>query len=571
MLVDELARCGVRDAVVCPGSRDAPLVYSFADHAQITSHSMLDERAAGFLALGLAKTADRPVALVCTSGTAAANFLPAVVEAGEAGVPLIVLTADRPPELRDVGAGQAIDQIKLFGGFVRWFTEVGNMPQDEAALIHHRVLACRAVDIATAANPGPVHLNFPLREPLAPVNDDLTALSASDAALGRAGGTPWTATRAADPAADANVAVALSAAKRPLIVAGAHADPLLCDAITECAAALGVPVLADALSGLRARRHASRITVVGAYEAILRTPSVAQAIAPDFVLRVGELPTSKPLREWLAGLKCDQAVMDPAGLWREPTRRAGLLSQADPAATLRRASDSQPGAEPSWREHFDLLEETAQAAVDAVLDEAEPFTEPGIARTLAATLPEGTTVWVSSSMPVRELEWFARPGDAGLRYLANRGANGIDGVVSSALGSALATGGHTVLLTGDLALLHDVGTLAAVARTEAALTIVCIDNGGGGIFEFLPVAEHPPHFEPLIATPSGADLPAIAAAFGLNVARPIDGQALAAAATDPGLVYVETDRKANRAFHDEIWRRVSRTLQELSSVRALDD
>ncbi len=243
ILVDELRRCGVVHAVVSPGSRDAPLLYALADQDGITTHSVLDERAAGFVALGLAKSTDRPVVVACTSGTAAANLMPAVVEAGEANVALIVLTADRPPELRDVGAGQSIDQIKLFGTLVRWFNEAGSMPLDEAALVHHRALACRAVAEATGSRPGPVHVNLPLRDPLHPVPEDLTALAATDGALGRAGDAPWTVIEQAPRGPSVDVALALAGASRPLIVAGEHSDVALNEALTANARRLGVPVL----------------------------------------------------------------------------------------------------------------------------------------------------------------------------------------------------------------------------------------------------------------------------------------------------------------------------------------
>lgn len=569
ILVDELRRCGVVHAVVSPGSRDAPLLYALADQEGIATHSVLDERAAGFVALGLAKATGLPAVVACTSGTAAANLLPAVVEAAEANVPLIVLTADRPPELRDVGAGQTIDQLKLFGSFVRWFNEAGSVPLGEASLVHHRALACRAVAEATGARPGPVHVNLPLRDPLYPVDEDLTALAATDGALGRAGGAPWTAIERVPRGASDDVAQALAGARRPLIVAGEHGDDELNETLTANARRLGAPVLADALSGLRAQAFSSRMTVVAAYEAILREPRAAERIEPDFVLRIGRTPTSKVLREWLGGLSCDQVVIDPSGDLREPTRRAQRIVNADPAATLELAGEYEPAAEATWREHLALLEETAQAAIESALEREDFPNEPAIARALAAALPAKTTVWVSSSMPVRDVEWFAPAGDPGLRYLSNRGANGIDGVLASATGAALAGDDPVALLTGDLALLHDAGSLQLVRHTRAPLTIVCIDNDGGGIFEFLPVSGHPPHFEPLIATPSGHDVAAVAEAYGLRVARPDSTSSLAEAIARPGLVHLRTSRSENRAVHERIWEHVARTLRELDKTGVL--
>jgi 2-succinyl-5-enolpyruvyl-6-hydroxy-3-cyclohexene-1-carboxylate synthase len=571
VVVDELARCGVEHAVLCPGSRDAPLIYAFADRADIVSHSVLDERSAGFVALGIAKSTGRPVAVCCTSGTAAANLLPAVVEASESSVPLIVLTADRPPELRDVGAGQAIDQIKLYGSFVRWFHEAGNVPLDESALIHHRALACRMVSEAVGARPGPVHVNFPLREPLAPVPQDLTALAASDGAAGRRDGSPWTRLRRTPRGPDAESAQRLAAARRPLIVAGELHNSRVTEALVTNARRLGIPVMADVLSGLRARTHSSRASIVATYEAILRTPRITAALNPDFVLRVGELPTSKTLRSWLGELTCPQVVLDPHFAWHEATRRADVVSDGDPAATLELAGEHEPAAQVAWREQFAQLEETAQAAIEAALDLEEFPNEPAIARTLAAALPAGATVWLSSSMPVRDAEWFSACDDAGVRFLSNRGANGIDGVLASAVGAAQASEDPVVMVTGDLALLHDAGSLQLANRTRGPLTIVCVDNDGGGIFEFLPVASHPPHFEPLIATPSGQDVAAIASGYGLDVTAPADPDALRDALRRPGLIHLRTNRTENRAVHARIWSHVSATLLELDAIGALED
>ncbi|MBJ7348486.1 MAG: 2-succinyl-5-enolpyruvyl-6-hydroxy-3-cyclohexene-1-carboxylic-acid synthase, partial [Thermoleophilaceae bacterium] len=300
VMVDELARCGVTDAVLCPGSRDVPLIYCFADHHQITVHSVLDERSAGFFALGIAKQSGRPAALVCTSGTAAANFLPAVVEASEANVGLIVLTADRPPELRDVGAGQVIDQIKIYGGYTRWFNEVGLMNLDEQSLLHHRGLACRAFAEACSDRAGPVHLNVSLRDPLTPQQSDLAELQLTDAASGREDGSPWLATTHAVLAGSEDLAQRLAAAARPLLVVGELRSEQERQAIADVSARLSIPVFADCLSGLRANRYSQTACIMAAYETALREPTVASQIDPDLIVRIGPLATSKPLRQWLA-------------------------------------------------------------------------------------------------------------------------------------------------------------------------------------------------------------------------------------------------------------------------------
>ncbi|MBK5229655.1 MAG: 2-succinyl-5-enolpyruvyl-6-hydroxy-3-cyclohexene-1-carboxylic-acid synthase, partial [Thermoleophilia bacterium] len=330
VLVDEMARCGVRHAVAAPGSRNAPITYALADRADIKTWSVLDERSAGFFALGVAKSTGEPVVVTCSSGTAVANLHPAVIEADHAGVPLILLTADRPPELRDVGAGQAIDQIKLFGSSVRWFVEAGNHPMSDQTLRHFRALGCRAVAEASGVNPGPVHLNLPLREPLSPVARDLAAYDVDGAAEGRPDGEPWTARSRPAATVDSHVIEQLLAAKRPLVVAGEQHQSGLADAIADFAERAHVPVLADALSQLRRHVIAERADIVCAYDPILRNAAARDHLTPDFVLRVGELPTSKPLRSWLAGLACPQVVLDPRGVWHDATRVATQIVQCDP-------------------------------------------------------------------------------------------------------------------------------------------------------------------------------------------------------------------------------------------------
>jgi 2-succinyl-5-enolpyruvyl-6-hydroxy-3-cyclohexene-1-carboxylate synthase len=322
--VEELARCGVRHAVTCPGSRNAPLILSLAAQEGIDAISVLDERSGAFMALGLAKASGRPVAITCTSGTAAANLMPAVAEAHEARVPLIVLTADRPPELRDVGAGQAIDQVKLYGDAVNWFVEVGNHEPSRATAVHHRALACRAYASAAGGRPGPVHLNFPLRDPLAPEPEDLPPADWE----GRADGRPWVDVREHSSAPHAGdiqgLADRAAASPRGVIVCGPSTDDVA-DQVARLAAASGWPVLAEPASGLRCGEH-DRSRVVAHYDVLLRGGSFAAAHRPQLVVRVGDTPTSKPLREWLP--QAPQAVLDPHGAWHEPTRSAELVIQA---------------------------------------------------------------------------------------------------------------------------------------------------------------------------------------------------------------------------------------------------
>jgi 2-succinyl-5-enolpyruvyl-6-hydroxy-3-cyclohexene-1-carboxylate synthase len=535
--VDELARCGMTHAVTSPGSRNAPLALTLAGDPRLQAVSVLDERSAGFFALGMAKASGRPVAVTCTSGSAAANLLPAVVEAHEARVPLIVLSADRPPELRETGAGQAIDQIKLYGSFAKWFVEVGNLPPGREAAVHFRALACRAWHTALGGRPGVVHLNFPLREPLAPVPGDLDPADWE----GRPDGGPWVQLHGPTPSPPSDLVEGMAArirgVARGAIVAGS-ADGDVAASVAALAAATGWPVLADPLSGLRCGPH-DRSHVISHYDVLLRSEAWASSHVPELALRIGDTPTSKPLRAWLA--KTAQLVVDPHAVWHEPTRVAETIVQAAPGPLCGAVADAV-SAEPDqqwlrdWREADEL--------VPAALADTPADFEPRVWLRALEEAPPEAIVWVASSMPIRDVETFAPSVEKPLRFLSNRGANGIDGTVSSAAGAALATGRPVVLLIGELALLHDIGGLLAARRAGAELTIVCANNGGGGIFNFLPVAEasNPELYEEHILTPAGVDLQRVAALAEMPV------------------IEVRTDRAENVTQHRALFARVAEQL-----------
>jgi 2-succinyl-5-enolpyruvyl-6-hydroxy-3-cyclohexene-1-carboxylate synthase len=546
-LVDELARGGMTDACLAPGSRSTPLALALAEHPGVRLHVHLDERAAAYFALGVAKRSGRPVAVLCTSGTAAANFHPAVLEARHARAPLLVLTADRPPELRDTGANQTVDQLRLYGAAVRWFCEVGLPAGGPAAGAYWRSLGARAVAEATGPPAGPVHLNVAFAEPLVPAEP-------ATPAPGRPEGAPWTASatlpRRPDAAEVRELAARVRATPRGLLVAGwgAALAPAAADAF---AAAAGWPVLADPLSGARRGPNA-----VSTYDALVRDRDFAAANRPGLVLRVGAAPTSKALTGWLDAA-VPQVLVDPDGAWPDPGRTAALRLTVDPSALLAAVATELGGAggDPDWVAAWAGAERAARGALDRLLDGwDEPF-EGRVARDLVAALPDGATLVVASSMPVRDVDAFARPRD-GLAFVANRGVSGIDGLVATALGVAAAAGGPVAALCGDLSFVHDATSVLGAARRPDPVTLVVCDNDGGGIFSFLPQAGLPAdRFEQLFGTPHGLDLAALAGVAGLDHQRltragelpPALDKALAAGRSS--VLIVPSDRRRNAERH----------------------
>lgn len=558
-LVDEWARAGVTDAVVCPGSRSTPLALAVAAETRLRLHIRLDERSAGFTALGMGTATGRPAVVVVTSGTAAAELHASVVEADLARVPMIVCTADRPPELQDVGAPQTIDQTHLYGRAVRWSGDPG-VP-DGASRPSWRSIGSRAVAEAVAGplGPGPVHLNLAFREPL------LGDAAAGGVPDGRPGAAPWHLVDVAPVQPTGRVVEDLVASagivpgSRGLIVAGAGCgDPT---AVRRLAEALGWPVLADPRSGMRSREAGP---VVAAADGILRAPAFAAAHGPDTVLVLGERWASKVVNSFLAGAA--RVVVDPTGGWTDPERSAVRLVRCDPTRlceALVGEVGRHGGGSGRWATDWQEAEARARGVIDGSLGGPGGWTEPALAHRLVRDLPGGWRLVVSSSMPVRDVEAFGPPRTDPPVVYANRGANGIDGVVSTALGVALAAG-PTVALVGDLAFLHDVSALVGPAGEDAPLTVVVADNGGGGIFSFLPPATglDASTFDRLFGTPQAADVGAVAAGFGWAV-EDIDeaaghdalSGALGRSAERGGRTVVRVrlpDRTANVAVHERI-------------------
>ncbi len=552
-LVDEWARAGVTTAAVSPGSRSTPLALALAADDRITVHVFLDERSGSFFALGAAKVSGRPAIVLCTSGTAAAEFHPAVLEAFHARVPLIVATADRPPELRGTGAGQAVDQLKLYGDSLRWFAEVGAPSEIDLTTSYWRSVGARSVVAACGPPAGPVHLNLAFREPLVPTGAEVVVPP------GRSDRAPWVTSTIRRPRPDPvdvdRLAFLVAAETRGAIVIGwgADVDPIAVERFADVAR---WPVLADPISGARQGPNA-----VSAYDALLRSPAVATSLRPDVVVRLGAPLTGKVATTWLDA-SVAQVLVDPDGAWLDPQRASAERIVSDPSALLDAVSLRGPARTQSfWLSSWLQAEAAARRAIDQLLDSwTEPF-EGRIARDLVAGLRSGTTLVVGSSMPVRDIESFAAPR-TGIRFLSNRGVNGIDGFVSTVLGVATG-GGPVVALCGDLTLLHDAGGLLGAARRGVDATFVVVDNDGGGIFNFLPQAGVTPDFELLFGTPQGVDLARLAAVHGIGSESVAAADALvpavprAVAAGGVRLVVVRTDRVDNVARHRQVWEAVS--------------
>ena len=561
--VADLAAAGIRDAVICPGSRSTPLALALGVSPDIRVRVLLDERAAGFFALGIARTARRPVAVLVTSGTAAMELAPAVVEASYSRVPLVVLTADRPAELRDRGAAQTIDQDHLYGRAAKWFAELPLFDGHPATAAHVRSVAGRAVATAWAGPAGPVHLNVPFREPLLPDG----SLEATDAGATPAGPRSTTSAvagrRTLDDAGLNDVVGRVSAARRGLIVAGPDDDPALPEALAVLAGATGFPILADPLSGLRTGRH-DRSLVVARGDQLVRRGAWIDAHRPDLVIRTGAMPTSKPIAELLAAARPELLVMDGDGGWRESALVPATFVHADPAATaIALAGRVDGGRADSWATGWLDADAAATQAMDAWLAALdEPFEGAPFAA-LAAVLPDGATLWAGNSMPVRDMDGWLPSTERQITVRANRGANGIDGVVSTSLGSAAVAAGPVALVVGDLSFLHDLNALVAAKLHGLSATIVLVNNDGGGIFSFLPQgtasipgAGLPERYEELFGTPHGIDVAPIVTALGGEHAlvghRDLRA-GLERSIGRPGVQVLElrTDRARNVALHRE--------------------
>lgn len=506
--VDALARSGLRHACIAPGSRSGPLALALARHRDIRTWVHIDERAAGFFALGIAKRSGSPAAVLTTSGTAAAELHPAVVEASHSCTPLVVLTADRPPEARDRGANQTIDQSSLYGSAARWFFDPGP-PDRERPLRFWTNLAARAHAMATAPVAGPVHVNFPFREPL--LAGAPTAASLVDGAAPLMRVEPCV--RLPDERTAQRLSELLGGARRLFVHAGTMPQRTrTLHALASLASRPNAVLHAEPASQLR---RPSLPGLLRNTEALLREPRFADTHAPDVVLRLGAAPTSRIISDWLSRSSPGAVVLiDPDGRWLDPDSIATDVVHCEVAPLLEQVTRVvAPGS--GWQREWREADARAGAAIDAALESA-PLFEAHVVRALSATAPDDATVVIGSSMAIRVTDWFWQP-DPRRRFIVNRGASGIDGLVSTALGAAAAAEGEgVVVLCGDLTLFHDVNGLLAAGKHGLPATFVVLNNHGGGIFSFLGEAEHADVFEDVFATPIDLELEQVAALYGCD-------------------------------------------------------
>lgn len=562
--VAELYSTGVTDVVVSPGSRSTPMAMVMAEHPELKVHIHVDERSAAFFALGIAKATNRPVAILCTSGTAAANYFPAIVEARYSRVPLIVLTADRPHELREVGAPQAIDQLHLYGKHVKWFAEMA-LPEDTDEMIRYaRTVCARAAAIATAAPSGPVHLNFPFREPLIPrLDENLFQLSERPKGYVKV----HNGDLAIEDGVFEEIAEKLKGKERGLIVCGNLTDDKFTDAVTQLSASLNYPILADPLSQLRSGLH-SHENIIETYDTFLRNEDAKAFLKPDVVIRFGAMPISKALTIFLKeNQTANQYVVDGGGGWRDPSSLSSDMIFCNEALFCEKlvslsTKEASSAFIKNWRNLNELTKTTMKQVRDiTVLSEGRLFYQ------LTDILPEGATLFVGNSMPIRDLDSFFHNNGKNIRVMANRGANGIDGTVSTALGAALYSQSMYLVL-GDLTFFHDLNGLIAAKLYNIDIHIILVNNNGGGIFSFLPQSEHPKNFELLFGTPLNIEFEHAVRMFNGNFTKIQNWDHFAVemnqSVEQSGInVYeIVTNREKNRDEHREIWQSVS---QEISN------
>lgn len=561
VIAESLHRKGVEYAITCPGSRSSPLTFAFAEHSSVEAIPVLDERSAAFFALGLAKSSGRPVALVCTSGSAVANFFPAVVEASESGVPLVLLTADRPAELRDCQAGQTIDQVKLFGGYVRKQVELA-VPEASLQMLRYlRQTVAHAIELSTAPDRGPVHLNIPFRDPLIPLEEEgfvspleADSFSAFFEHLESSDAVPFV---------QAQLPEALGSVEKGLILLG-PASPVneegWCENVASLAKNLGWPVLSDALNPTRSNAGDFSSLVCG-YDFLLRNETLAKELKPEHVLVIGSFPTSKILRAWVGSADVTVTVLSdrPVNVDATHSKATRVFADFEFGGVLA----PRGTAAEAYKDRWLGLDEIVQTELVSRFDGEEAMVEAKLAWALSRCLPGGSSLCVSNSMPPRDLEFYFSPRKEALSVYSSRGANGIDGILSTAMGVAH-DGEPTVLLTGDLALLHDSNGALIAKGLKGSLTILLVNNSGGGIFEMLPVSKFETVFEKHYGTDQKVDFADWAKTYGIRH-ESIDSWDLLKSRLQDGfegvrLLEIRTDRKRDAAYRKELFQVVAKGL-----------
>jgi 2-succinyl-5-enolpyruvyl-6-hydroxy-3-cyclohexene-1-carboxylate synthase len=562
--VVELVQTGIKDVVVSPGSRSTPMAMVMAEHPELNIHIHVDERSAAFFALGIAKATNKPVAILCTSGTAAANYFPAIIEARYSRVPLLVLTADRPHELREVGAPQAIDQIHLYGQHVKWFADMA-LPENSNELIRYaRTVGARAAAIASQAPAGPVHLNFPFREPLIPKLDE-EIFELKERPKGYVQVRNGELTISEDEFRE--ISQKLNGYKKGIIVCGNIADNKFAQAVTELSTALKFPVLADPLSQLRSGLHPLE-NIVEAYDTFLRNEDAKEYLKPDVILRFGAMPVSKALTIFLKeNHQAEQFVIDGAGGWRDPATLSTEMIFCNEIIFCEQLSGlTEPKESTEFLEKWRAMNELTKANM-ALIKDSQMLSEGRLFYQIAEMLPEEATLFVGNSMPIRDLDSFFLNNHKSIKVMANRGANGIDGTVSTALGSALYSQ-PLYLVLGDLTFFHDLNGMIAAKLYGIDIRIIVVNNNGGGIFSFLPQSQSPKNFELLFGTPLNLEFEHAVTMFNGNYTKVTDWdhfrELMKQSSDVKGLnVYeVVTNRDSNLAQHRDFWRIVS---QEISN------
>lgn len=555
IIVETLQRLGLKTVIICPGSRSTPLTLAFARNSQVESIAILDERSAAFWALGMTKSTGLPVALVCTSGTAGANFYPAIIEAKESRLPLIILTADRPSEMRDCHSGQTINQVKLYSNYPQWQVELATPALDINMLIYLRQTMIQAWANCLWPAPGPVHLNIPFRDPLVPsidpeveqLKDQLTSNFFDHCQFNQ-------------PAKYYNLNSWDEWLKfnKGLIIVGinsAQINPKYCWYIGQLSQALGWPVLADALTPLRNYREENPY-LISTYDLILRNAELADQLIPEIVIQIGDLPTSKELRLWMTKHQPRRWIIEPSQHNLDALHGRTIHLRLSVEELVKSLPSSMKFTEKSsiYCQQWGKIEQQFRQAIDQTFSGIETMIEPKIAWLLPQILPEKTPLFIANSMPVRDVEFFWQPNQRKIQPFCNRGANGIDGTLSTAIGIA-----HrhqsSVMLTGDLALLHDTNGFLGRDKLVGHLTIILVNNNGGGIFEMLPIATFDPPFEEFFATPQNINFAQLASTYNITYQKITNWQQLLdqlnpLPLTGIRLLEIQTDRK-----YDAQWRK----------------